>query len=92
MIAPAAITKMPDAPLYAVGSAAPTTATNARSSGGKRQGRNASKHIDASWTREQLGLALRFPDYRRGLAEIWRHDGPALAQAAKVARLERTKP
>lgn len=38
-----------------------------------------SKYIDASWTREALGVTLRFPDYISGLAEIWRHDGPELA-------------
>ena len=49
-----------------------------------------SKYIDASWTREQLGVTLRFPDYRRGLAEIWRHDSPALTESARAVHLTRS--
>ena len=30
-----------------------------------------SKRLDGSWTREQLGVTLRYPDYRSGLGAIW---------------------
>ena len=39
-----------------------------------------SKQLDGGWTRERLGVSLRFPDYVSGLAEIWRFDGPAIRE------------
>lgn len=37
-----------------------------------------SKRLDPSWTLAQLGVTLRWPDYASGLAELWRHEAPAL--------------
>lgn len=31
-----------------------------------------SKRLDGSWTREALGVRLRYPSYREGLADVWR--------------------
>ena len=41
-----------------------------------------SKRLDPAQTLEALGVTLRFPDYKAGLAEIWRFDEPALLEAA----------
>ncbi|MDP6947270.1 MAG: NAD-dependent epimerase/dehydratase family protein, partial [Myxococcota bacterium] len=42
-----------------------------------------SKRLDASWTRERLGVTLRYPDYRAGLDAIWRFDAPSLRARAQ---------
>jgi len=41
----------------------------------------SSRRIDASATREALGVRLRYPSYREGLDAIWRQEGPALRPA-----------
>lgn len=37
-----------------------------------------SKRLDASWTLEKLGVSLRFPTYREGLAAVWHQEGDAI--------------
>ena len=37
-----------------------------------------SKRLDGSWTREQLGVDLRHPDYRSGLQAIWDRESPEI--------------
>ena len=37
-----------------------------------------SKRLDGSWTREQLGVTLRYPDYRSGLGAIWERESPEI--------------
>jgi len=37
-----------------------------------------SKRLDSSRTLDALGVSLRYPDYRTGLADIWRWEGPEI--------------
>ena len=37
-----------------------------------------SKRLDGSWTRERLGVTLRYPDYRAGLGAIWERESPEI--------------
>ena len=41
-----------------------------------------SKRLDASWTLEALGVRLRYPNYRKGLAAVWQQDSAALRALA----------
>lgn len=43
----------------------------------------ASRRIDASATREALGVRLRYPSYREGLEAIWSQEGPGILAAAQ---------
>ena len=37
-----------------------------------------SKRLDSSWTRQSLGISLRYPDYRSGLGAIWAREAPEI--------------
>lgn len=37
-----------------------------------------SKRLDGAWTREQLGVTLRYPDYGSGLQSIWERESPEI--------------
>lgn len=41
-----------------------------------------SKRLDASWTRDRLGVTLRFPTYREGLAAVWHQEGDSIRALA----------
>lgn len=41
-----------------------------------------SKRLDASWTLARLGVTLRFPTYKEGLAAIWHQEGDAISLLA----------
>ncbi|MGM0574800.1 MAG: SDR family oxidoreductase [Myxococcota bacterium] len=42
-----------------------------------------SKRIDGGRTRERLGVRLRYPDFRAGLSDIWRREGPEIRKLAR---------
>jgi nucleoside-diphosphate-sugar epimerase len=37
-----------------------------------------SKRLDGAWTREELGVTIRYPDYRSGLQAIWERESPEI--------------
>lgn len=43
----------------------------------------SSRRIDASATRDALGVRLRYPSYREGLEAIWNQEGPSILSAAQ---------
>ncbi len=42
----------------------------------------ASRRVDASATRDALGVRLRYPSYREGLEAIWRQEGASILDGA----------
>ncbi len=41
-----------------------------------------SKRLDGSWTRQELGVELRYPSYVEGMESIWRFEAPQLRAIA----------